>query len=80
MHVQRLYVGVCRVVQHTETDACCFIAQDTVDKCYIVSFRGTSTATNAMDDLKMNLVPFTMMEYVSPTACVLVFVAGNPRH
>ena len=67
VHRNRLLVcasvrGVSRVVQHTETDACCFITHDTVDKCYIVAFRGTSTATNAMDDLKMNLVPFTMME------------------
>jgi len=70
-----------RIIQNTATDACCLIVEDRKEDCYYVAFRGTSTTTNAMDDLKMNLVPFTMDEYLrNRTSYQGVFVhAGFQR-
>ena len=45
-----------------ETDTCVFVAEDRRDDCYIVSFRGTVSLGNMLDDLKMNLVPFVHNE------------------
>ncbi len=39
-----------------------------------MSFRGTSTATNAMDDMKMNLVPFTLVDDLPGVRPAKVFV------
>ena len=52
-------------VLHVEsTDTCVIVAEDLHDDCYIVAFKGTSSLINALDDLKMNLVPFELGDHL----------------
>lgn len=50
-------------VESTDTDV--VVVEDDVDDCYYVAFKGTSSLVNALDDLKMNLVPFELRNHLA---------------
>eukprot|EP00750_Incisomonas_marina_P006173 INCI14354.1.p1 GENE.INCI14354.1~~INCI14354.1.p1 ORF type:complete len:1087 (-),score=158.83 INCI14354.1:734-3994(-) len=50
-------------IDSTDTDV--VVIEDHVDDCYYVAFKGTSSLVNALDDLKMNLVPFELRNHLA---------------